>query len=119
MHFVVDTHGGGRSPLAPASRVRQGNEVLCNPPGRGLGPLGTNTGYMWVDAFSWFDSPGRSGGKCVPGAPGTAVFWPAYAAMLVANRVSHVTGPYFPTVLQSGLVSRDPRKHSKRQGKRR
>ena len=118
VHFIVDTHGGGRGPLAPASRVRQGNEVLCNPPGRGLGPLGTNTGYMWVDAFSWFDGPGRSGGKCVPGAPGTAVFWPAYAAMLVANRVSRVTGPYFPIVLQNGLVSRDPRKHGKRHGKR-
>ena len=114
VHFVVDTHGGGRGPLAPPDRVHQGNEVLCNPGGRGLGPLGTSTGYMWVDAFSWFDGPGRSGGKCVPGAPGTAVFWPAYAAMLVANRVSRVTGPYFPLVLQNGLVSRDPRKHGKR-----
>ena len=69
---------------------------------------------MWVDAFSWFDGPGRSGGKCVPGAPGTAVFWPAYAAMLVANRVSRVTGPYFPAVLQNGLVSRDPRNTASR-----
>jgi endoglucanase len=115
VHFVVDTHGGGRGPLAPPDRVHHGNEVLCNPSGRGLGPLGTSTGYMWVDAFSWFDSPGRSGGKCVPGAPGTAVFWPAYAIRLVANRVSHVTGPYFPVVLQNGLVAKDPRrKHQKR-----
>jgi endoglucanase len=110
VHFVVDTHGGGRGPLAPRDRVHQGNEVLCNPPGRGLGPLGTSTGYMWVDAFSWFDSPGRSGGKCARGAPGTAVFWPAYAVMLVANRVSRVTGPYYPLVLQNGLIAKDPRR---------
>ncbi len=115
VHFVVDTHGAGRGPLVPRDRVHAGNEVLCNPPGRGLGPLGTSTGYKWVDAFSWFDSPGRSGGKCRPGAPGTAVFWPAYAVKLVANRVAGVTGPYYPLVLQNGLVSRDhKRKHPKR-----
>ena len=115
VHFVVDTHGGGRGPLAPADRVHQGNEVVCNPNGRGLGPLGTNTGYLWVDAFSWFHGPGRSGGKCVPGAPGPAVFWPHYAEMLVANRVDRVTGPYFPLVLQNGRIARDPRrKHGRR-----
>jgi endoglucanase len=104
VHFVVDTHGGGRGPLVPSDPVHQGNEVLCNPPGRGLGPLSTNTGYMWVDAFSWFDGPGNSGGRCRPGAPATATFWPAYAAMLVANRVSSVTGPRLPLILDTGSI---------------
>lgn len=51
-HFVINTGFNGRGPLKPANPVRQGNEVLCNPPGRGLGPKPTsNTGYVNVDAF--------------------------------------------------------------------
>jgi endoglucanase len=85
-HFVVNTGENGRGPLVPPDRVHQGNEVLCNPTGRGLGPKPTTTtGYPNVDAFAWTSNPGESGGACVPGAPPTGVFWPAYALMLVRN----------------------------------
>jgi endoglucanase len=85
-HFVVSTGESGRGPLVPKNRVKHGNEVLCNPPGRGLGPRPTtDTGYPRVDAFAWLDNPGGSSGACVPGAPKTGVYWPAYAAMLVRN----------------------------------
>ncbi len=98
-HFIINTGENGRGPLAPANRVKNGNEVLCNPPGRGLGPLTVNqgvaqqTGYANVDGFLWFTNPGGSGGQCVPGAPPTGEFWPAYAVMLAQNRVQQVTGP--------------------------
>ncbi len=85
-HFVVNTGTNGRGPLRPKDIVHQGNEVLCNPPGRGLGPLPTaNTGYRNVDMFAWTSNPGESGGPCVPGAPPTGQYWPAYAKMLVQN----------------------------------
>jgi endoglucanase len=85
-HFVVSTAANGRGPLVPANIVRDGNEVLCNPSGRGLGPLPTwHTGYDKVDAFAWIGNPGRSGGACVPGAPSTGVFWPEYALGLIRN----------------------------------
>jgi endoglucanase len=85
-HFVINTGENGRGPLVPADRVHHGNEVLCNPPGRGLGPKPTtNTGYRNVDAFAWTSNPGESGGPCVRGAPPTGAFWPAYALMLVRN----------------------------------
>lgn len=93
VHFVVATHQNGRGPLVPANRVRDGNEVLCNPAGRGMGPLSTQTGYKWVDGFLWFMGVAGSGGKCVPGAPALGKFWPAYAVMLVRNAVFCVTGP--------------------------
>jgi endoglucanase len=85
-HFVINTGENGRGPLVPRDRVDQGNEVLCNPTGRGLGPKPTtNTGYPNVDMFAWTSNPGESGGKCANGAPGTGAFWPAYARMLVQN----------------------------------
>jgi endoglucanase len=90
-HFVVNTGDNGRGPLVPRDRVHQGNEVLCNPPGRGLGPVPTaNTGYRNVDAFAWTTNPGESGGQCVPGAPPTGAYWPGYALMLVRNAVYRV-----------------------------
>jgi endoglucanase len=101
-HFIVNSGEAGRGPVRPRNRRREGNEILCNPPGRGLGPLSVRndvavpTGYLDADAFLWFDSPGNSGGPCVPGAPPTAVFWPKYAAMLARNWVHKVTGPHFP-----------------------
>jgi endoglucanase len=108
VHFVVDTHGGGRGPLATKHPRYEGNEQLCNPPGRGLGPLSTDTGYKWADAFIWGTAAiGNSGGKCRPGAPANAVFWPQYAAMLVANRVLTVTGPKCPLLRQpTGTAAR-------------
>jgi endoglucanase len=85
-HFVVSTGESGRGPLVPKDRVHHGNEVLCNPPGRGLGPKPTTTtGFPNVDAFAWLDNPGGSSGACRPGAPPTGVYWPAYAEMLVRN----------------------------------
>lgn len=36
-HFVVSTAVNGQGPLRPRNRVRDGNEVLCNPSGRGSG----------------------------------------------------------------------------------
>ena len=83
---MVNTGENGRGPLRPRDIVHQGNEVLCNPPGRGLGPLPTtSTGFRGVDAFAWMSRPGESGGPCRPGAPNTAVYWPAYALMLVRD----------------------------------
>lgn len=91
-HFVVNTGENGRGPLRPQNIVTQGNEVLCNPPGRGLGPKPTTrTGYRNVDMFAWTSNPGESGGACVPGAPPTGVYWPAYALMLVRNADFNVT----------------------------
>jgi endoglucanase len=86
VHFVVNTGANGQGPLVPADRVNHGNEVLCNPPGRGLGPEATtSTGYRFADAFAWTTNPGESGGACVPGAPPTGRYWPAYAVSLVHN----------------------------------
>lgn len=85
-HFVVSTGESGRGPLVPRDRVHHGNEVLCNPPGRGLGPKPTtDTGFPNVDAFAWLDNPGGSSGTCRPGAPKAGVYWPQYALMLVKN----------------------------------
>jgi endoglucanase len=85
-HFVVSTGESGRGPLVPRDRVHHGNEILCNPPGRGLGPRPTTiTGYPNVDAFAWLDNPGGSSGSCVPGAPPAGSYWPAYARMLIRN----------------------------------
>ncbi len=85
-HFVVNTGENGQGPLRPRNIVHAGNEVLCNPPGRGLGPLPTaSTGYPNVDMFAWTSNPGESGGSCVAGAPPTGAYWPAYAAALVQN----------------------------------
>jgi endoglucanase len=91
-HFVVNTSENGRGPLRPRDIVHQGNEVLCNPPGRGLGPKPTtHTGFRNVDMFAWTGNPGGSSGACVPGAPPAGVYWPAYAEWLVRNANFRVT----------------------------
>jgi endoglucanase len=107
VHFVVNTGENGQGPLVPRDVVHQGNEVLCNPPGRGLGPKATtSTGYAWVDAFAWTSNPGESGGRCVPGAPGTGVYWPHYAVGLVRHANFNVTGPGASRLIRgSGNVS--------------
>ncbi len=85
-HFVVNTAQNGQGPMVPRNRVKHGNEVLCNPPGRGLGPTPTfTTGYPNVDAFAWIARPGVSGGRCRRGAPPTGVFWPALALELARH----------------------------------
>ncbi len=94
-HFIVNTSDNGRGPLLNHNRVRNGNEDLCNPPGRGLGPLlNTATGYGPVDAFMWTHPPGNSSG-CGGGPPG-GVFWPARAIMLAQN-ANQKLGPGFPS----------------------
>ena len=98
-HFIVNTGENGRGPLVPRNRVKHGNEVLCNPPGRALGPLSLSngvaqpTGYAGLDGLLWFSNPGGSGGQCVKGAPPTGTFWPAYAEGLAARWVDTVNGP--------------------------
>jgi endoglucanase len=100
-HFIVNTGENGRGPLVPSNRVKHGNEVLCNPPGRALGPLSVSqavaqqTGYAGLNGLLWFSNPGGSGGQCVNGAPPAGTFWPAYAEMLARNWVNSVTGPHF------------------------
>jgi endoglucanase len=85
-HFVVSTSENGRGPLVPHDRTLNGNEVLCNPPGRGLGPKPTfDTGYRNVDAFAWIGNPGKSGGTCRPGSPPVGYFWWSFAIQLVRN----------------------------------
>jgi endoglucanase len=91
-HFVVNTAENGQGPLIPHNRVKNGNEILCNPPNRGLGPKPTfGTGFRNVDAFAWIANPGKSGGQCRPGAPKTGIFWPKLALELVrhANFLVH------------------------------
>ena len=70
-HFVVNTSDNGRGPLTPPDPVHQGNEVLCNPPGRGLGPKPTAlTGIPNVDAFAWILSfTPESRPACAASAP--------------------------------------------------
>jgi endoglucanase len=85
-HFVVSTSENGRGPLVPHDRTDNGNEELCNPPGRGLGPKPTfDTGFKNVDAFAWIGNPGKSGGSCEPGAPPVGYFWPKFAEQLARD----------------------------------
>jgi endoglucanase len=85
-HFVINTAENGQGPLRPRHPAKEGNEVLCDPPGRGLGPLPTShTGYRKVDAFAWIANPGVSGGECRPGAPPSGVFSPPLALELVKH----------------------------------
>ncbi|HEY3773606.1 MAG TPA: glycoside hydrolase family 6 protein [Solirubrobacteraceae bacterium] len=120
-HFVVNTGENGQGPLLPTSRKDFGNEKLCNPPGRGLGPLSVQTGDTDVDGFLWFTNPGGSAGDtrgCGRGAPPTAVFWPARAVSLVRHADFHITGPAEhlrhdgPYAAYDAAVARD-RSHSR------
>jgi len=87
-HFVVNTAVNGRGPLVPHNRVAHGNELLCNPRGRGLGPRPTANvpaRYRNLDGFFWIGNPGRSGGTCGTGDPPTGSFFLGYALMLIRN----------------------------------
>ncbi len=107
-HFVINTGENGRGPLRTANIEQDGMEVLCNPPGRGLGPWTTTTGYKWADAFIWMSTPGVSGGACGRGAPPTAAFWPAYAVSLVQNAAYTVTGPFEKLLHQGSFIPEQP-----------
>jgi hypothetical protein len=94
-HFIVNTADNGRGPLVNKNRVKDGNEDLCNPPGRGLGiPDTTGTGFAYADAFLWTHPPGNSSG-CGGGPPG-GTFWPARALMLAENANLQL-GPGYPS----------------------
>jgi endoglucanase len=83
-HIIVNTATNGRGPKLNPDPATQGNEDLCNPPGRGIGPRPTaHTGFRNVDAFLWTGPPGNSGGTCRGGPPG-GVFWLARALSLAA-----------------------------------
>ncbi len=95
-HFVVNTATNGHGPLIPANRVRDGNEVLCNPPGRGIGPQPqVNPGFAGVDAFLWTAPPGNSTGSC-NGGPPAGTFWTTKAEGLAA-RANGQLGPGYPS----------------------
>jgi endoglucanase len=84
-HFIVNTSDAGKGPLRTADPVHQGNEVLCNPPGRGAGPRPTtSTGFRNVDAFLWVHVPGESSGHC-HGGTAAGTFWMARALVEARN----------------------------------
>jgi endoglucanase len=57
-HFVINTAENGRGPL-PRPKGQRGNNVWCDPPGRGLGPPPTtSTSNPMVDAYLWINRPG-------------------------------------------------------------
>jgi endoglucanase len=89
-HFVINTATNGRGALRPRDRVRYGNSIRCNAPGRGLGPRPTAdvpARHGRLDGLFWIANPGRSAGPCVRGrkAPPTGTFWLDYAIELVRN----------------------------------
>jgi endoglucanase len=93
-HFIVNTAQNGNGPKHNAHPRWQGNENLCNPPGRGLGPQ-TTTSVSFapnIDALMWTHVPGNSSG-CGGGPPG-GVFWPARAIALAAHANGRI-GPGF------------------------
>jgi endoglucanase len=93
-NFIVNTANNGQGPLVPASRVHSGNEILCNPPGRGIGPLPrVSPGYAHVDAFLWTAPPGNSSGSC-NGGPPAGTFWPAKAEGM-SERANNRLGPHY------------------------
>jgi endoglucanase len=93
--FIVNTAQNGNGPLRPHNRAKNGNKVLCNPPGRAMGPVPTTTtGFAHADAFVWTGPPGNSSGHC-HGGPNPGSFWPARAIVL-ASRARGKIGPGFP-----------------------
>jgi endoglucanase len=94
-NFIVNTAQNGNGPLRPHNRVKNGNEVLCNPPGRAMGPEPTTTtGFAHADAFLWTGPPGNSSGSC-NGGPSAGTFWAARGIEL-ASRAQAKLGPGFP-----------------------
>lgn len=95
-HYVINTAANGQGPLIPKSRVKHGNSVRCNAPGRGLGPRPTAdvpAQYRNLDGFFWIGNPGRSAGRCVrtANAPPTGAFWLDYALELIRNADFRIT----------------------------
>lgn len=109
---VINTAQNGRGPLRPRNRHKYGNELLCNPPGRGLGrqptasTMPTFDGHTlegnWyqqiIDAFLWSGVPGRSHSSSCPNGPWkpAGVFDPRFALELAEN-ANQQLGPGFPS----------------------
>lgn len=94
--FIVNTAQNGNGPLIPRNRIRYGNEVLCNPPGRAIGPRpSTDTGFAHVDAFLWTAPPGNSSGRC-NGGTAAGTFDPARAVAMAAAANGRL-GPGYPS----------------------
>jgi endoglucanase len=94
-HFIVNTADNGRGPKLNRNRVKYGNADLCNPTGRGIGPLNTtDAGFRYADGFIWTHAPGNSSG--CGGAPPGGVFWPALAERLATNGNQQL-GPGYPS----------------------
>jgi endoglucanase len=77
LHFVVDSRADGQGPILNPHPSTQGNEELCNPPHRGLGPKpGASNGKAfgmyskYLDGFVWVTTPGESTASTCPGRPG-------------------------------------------------
>ena len=75
LHYVIDSRANGNGPKV---HPPPGVEVLCNPPGRAIGPKpGASDGSSYgkyskyLDGFVWVSVPGQSGGKHCPGDPHT------------------------------------------------
>jgi hypothetical protein len=95
-HFIVNTAENGAGPEASIDRVKDGNDALCNPPGRALGPMDTtDTGFAGVDAFLWTHPPGNSSGSC-GGGPPSGTFWAA-RAVAEASLANAQLGPGLPS----------------------
>ncbi len=93
VHFIVQSDDDGLGPYVPHWEAHRRNGDICNPPGRGAGPLSWDTGYKYLDGLLWFNDPGNSAGPCRTGGPPVGVFWPAYAVGLIEHAVDRVTGP--------------------------
>ena len=92
-HFIINTADNGHGPLLNPHPVTQGNEDLCNPPGRGAGiPTTTDTGNPAIDAFMWVHVPGTSSGRCNGGTP-SGTFWLA-RALTEARNANARLGPH-------------------------
>ena len=101
LHFVIDTRANGNGPKV---HPPPGVEVLCNPPGRGIGPKpGASDGRAYgmyskyLDGFVWTSTPGDSGGKHCPGDPHTyAAGFDEGLAIGEASRANDRIGPTPP-----------------------
>ncbi|MGA2011192.1 MAG: glycoside hydrolase family 6 protein [Solirubrobacteraceae bacterium] len=95
-HFIVNTAQNGNGPKLNPHPGTQGNEDLCNPPGRALGPRPTtDTGFALADAWLWTSVPGNSSG--CGGGPAGGVFWTARAVSLAAHANGRL-GPGLPSL---------------------
>jgi endoglucanase len=105
-HFVVNTAQNGQGPLLNPHPTTQGNENLCNPPGRGLGRMPTGDvnptfdghSFKYLDAFLWTGEPGRSHNSNCPNGPWqpAGVFDPRFALELAQN-ANQQLGPGYPS----------------------